>query len=127
MKISRACAFVLVLATAGVCLLSWLQDELDLTAMALLGTSALALAVGAAGRSVRKRNRQYIAAAAVVYTLGVLGSLAFQFDGGASLPFRSALAALLLLGALLSLRCLHQINRGGRYGFQNYYDPPGAH
>jgi peptidoglycan/LPS O-acetylase OafA/YrhL len=125
MKVSRACAFLLALFTAGLCLLSWLQEELDLISVALLGMSASVLAVGAAGRSIRKRSRQLIAAAATIYTLGILSTLAFQFDGGASLPVRFALAALLLLGALLSLRCLHQINRSGRYGFQNYYDTPG--
>jgi predicted permease len=124
MKVSRAFALLLAVATAGLCLLSWLEAEFDMEAVALLAASALALALGAAGRSVRRRSRQFIAAAAVLYTIGVLGGLALQFDGGASLPFRSALAGLLMLGALLSLRCLHQVNRSGRYGFQNYYDPP---
>ena len=35
---------------------------------------------------------------------------------------RSALSAFLMLGLLLSLRCLFQATRQTRYGFHNYFD-----
>ncbi len=124
MRVSRVSAFLVGSASAAVALYGALTDELGTAALLAVALAAAGLLVVSFARFSRRRTKQILAGASVLSSVLFLAALGLQFRPDASLEVRAALAGLLLSGALLSLKCLHQLSQKTRYGFHNYYDVP---
>jgi hypothetical protein len=124
MKLSRL--LILLLAAISACFIIFgaFEEGLSGVTIGLLTTATIILALPALWRSRGTLYRWCLVGASLTFTLLVLAALGLQFGQGSTLFVRASLCALMMLGALLCLRCCYQLNRPTRYGFHNYYDAP---
>jgi hypothetical protein len=122
MRLSRFLALGLAGLTAAFSIFTWITTDLSVVAAGLLLTGAALMTLPALARSRGSKARWLLVFATLTYSVFALAALGLQFDQQSSLLVRAGLAAFLMLGISLALRCTYLLNRTTRYGFHNYYD-----
>lgn len=122
MKRSHLLALLLALASAAFLLFGWVEQLLGWSVIIAMGVATFVL-LGASVRRPRRDWRRWIlVGASTGYSLLVMAALGAAYRQQLPMGIRSAVSAFLMLGLLLSLRCLFQATRQTRYGFHNYFD-----
>jgi hypothetical protein len=124
MRLSRILAWSLAGLTGAFSVGFWIAAELSVLPAGLLCAGAFLIILAAVAGSRGARARWLLVLATSLYSVCALAALALQFDQQSSLSVRTGLAAFLMLGISLALRCTYLLNRTTRYGLHNYYDAP---
>ena len=122
MKRSHLLALLLALASGAFLLFGFFEQILGWGVIITMGAATLVLLGASVRRPRRDWRRWIIVGASAGYSLLVMAALGAAYSQQLPIGIRSALSAFLMLGLLLSLRCLFQATRQTRYGFHNYFD-----
>ena len=122
MKRSHLLALLLALASGAFLLFGWFQQILGWSVIIATGAATFLLLAASVRRPRRDWRRWILVGASTGYSLLVMAALGAAYRQQLPIGSRSALSAFLMLGLLLSLRCLFQATRQTRYGFHNYFD-----
>lgn len=122
MKRSHLLALLLALASGAFLLFGFFEQILGWGVIVTMGAATFVLLGASVRRPRRDWRRWIIVGASTVYSLLLIAALGAAYNQQLPIGIRSALSAFLMLGLLLSLRCLFQATRQTRYGFHNYFD-----
>lgn len=122
MKRSHLLALLLALANGAFLLFGFFEQMLGWSVIITMGAATFVLLGASVRRPRRDWRRWIIVGASALYSLLIMAALGAAHSQQLTMGIRSAISAFLMLGLLLSLRCLFQATRQTRYGFHNYFD-----